>query len=738
MNRKVILTGKAILATIMATSMSFNVVSSLPIMAEEKTDVSEESTVLEDGKTTDVAKDEEIFVETEEENLEEIEKKEESAKEIKELEDPDEVNPEVLSDSEITELGLTENNKKLVYLPLGEQMQLTVQDQNGETVDPSLLNFELNTKNGFISVDENGLIEALKQSTKTRDLTQVTVSLKTNPDIYTYVQVVVPVTTYFDEIVIAGSNGYENSSFINFESGGAVSDNGGHKYGFKINGEKAEWDYVAGAPQYDNQKKYYIEYYLDGELQGTEYPLWNNVTHHDQGLKDDDMFTVTIEGYGTHTVTAKLISNDGTTYEKSIEFTNIPVYFTAPNVTKVNKDAGDVEIPSKLNGNTVTGLKVKSATDGVQSGVTSIVVPETVTSIDSTFFSKATDLKKIVFTGTVPEGSLDLTNVPLEIGSISVPESQQDLYLKKAKESWKKDTTLTWEAIFGLDIVAPTANITYSTLDPTNGDVVATLTSSEEIGDIVGWDTTDHIHFTKTYSDNVEETISFTDLAGNTGSVEVKITNIDKIAPVIEANDITLVQGDQFDPLDFVNVTDNFSGKLIVEVLENTVLPNVPGEYVVTYYAEDEAGNFIDKTIKVIVNPKIIELNSIPTIEAKDKTITVGEEFNREIALKGVSAYDKEDGDLTDKIEVESTVDRHKVGEYTVTYTVSDTQGATATKTIKVTVKAKEENKEESKKEEKEDKVKTSVSVSTGLFAGMTGISALGMGILETLKRRKK
>ena len=132
--------------------------------------------------------------------------------------------------------------------------------------------------------------------------------------------------------------------------------------------------------------------------------------------------------------------------------------------------------------------------------------------------------------------------------------------------------------------------------------------------------------------------------------------------------------------------------------------------------------------LKTIPNERIL-INFIFLQEAKDKTITVGEEFNREIALKGVSAYDKEDGDLTDKIEVESTVDRHKVGEYTVTYTVSDTQGATATKTIKVTVKAKEENKEESKKEEKEDKVKTSVSVSTGLFAGMTGISAVGMGI---------
>lgn len=81
-------------------------------------------------------------------------------------------------------------------------------------------------------------------------------------------------------------------------------------------------------------------------------------------------------------------------------------------------------------------------------------------------------------------------------------------------------------------------------------------------------------------------------------------------------------------------------------------------------------------------------INEIPVIEAKDLTLTVNEVFD---AKAGVRAYDKEDGDLTDRIEVvKNEVDTSKVGIYTVTYRVSDTQGAVATKTITVTVQEKE------------------------------------------------
>ena len=81
-------------------------------------------------------------------------------------------------------------------------------------------------------------------------------------------------------------------------------------------------------------------------------------------------------------------------------------------------------------------------------------------------------------------------------------------------------------------------------------------------------------------------------------------------------------------------------------------------------------------------------LNHIPTINANDKTLTVGEKFE---ALKDVTATDKEDGDITDKVEIlKNEVDTEKAGVYEVTYKVTDSQGASVIKTIKVVVKDKE------------------------------------------------
>ena len=82
-------------------------------------------------------------------------------------------------------------------------------------------------------------------------------------------------------------------------------------------------------------------------------------------------------------------------------------------------------------------------------------------------------------------------------------------------------------------------------------------------------------------------------------------------------------------------------------------------------------------------------INYIPMITAEDKTLTVGDTFDPK---KDVTATDKEDGDITDKIEVISNnVDTTKAGTYEVTYKVTDSQGASSTKTITVTVTNKTE-----------------------------------------------
>ncbi len=129
------------------------------------------------------------------------------------------------------------------------------------------------------------------------------------------------------------------------------------------------------------------------------------------------------------------------------------------------------------------------------------------------------------------------------------------------------------------------------------------------------------------------------------------------------------------------------------------------------------------------------ELNAIPTINASDKTLTVGDTFN---PLEGVTASDKEDGDLTKVIDVlENNVDTSKASVYEVTYKVTDSKGASSTKTITVTVKAKDtqnpttdDNKKPSatdtdKKPASTDKQITSNSPKTGDSTNMTTWLAL-------------
>ena len=112
-------------------------------------------------------------------------------------------------------------------------------------------------------------------------------------------------------------------------------------------------------------------------------------------------------------------------------------------------------------------------------------------------------------------------------------------------------------------------------------------------------------------------------------------------------------------------------------------------EFTVTYTPDDtdnfEAVKEIKVTIKV--HMKWVALNEVPVINAEDKTLTVGDNFDPK---SGVTATDKEDGDLTDQIEIaKNTVDTSKAGLYSVTYKVTDKGGVSAEKTINVVVKEK-------------------------------------------------
>ena len=91
------------------------------------------------------------------------------------------------------------------------------------------------------------------------------------------------------------------------------------------------------------------------------------------------------------------------------------------------------------------------------------------------------------------------------------------------------------------------------------------------------------------------------------------------------------------------------------------------GTYIERVVVRDEQGNTsFPMRIKVIVANELV----VPVIKgAEDKVIHLGDNFN---AREGVTAYDNEDGDLTNKIVVTGKVQTNTVGRYTLIYTVTD------------------------------------------------------------------
>ena len=206
-------------------------------------------------------------------------------------------------------------------------------------------------------------------------------------------------------------------------------------------------------------------------------------------------------------------------------------------------------------------------------------------------------------------------------------------------------------------------------------------------------------------------------------------------APVINATDKTLTVGDTFDERADVTAEDAEDGDLTDEIIveKNDVNTNVAGKYEVTYKVTDRKGATSRKTITVTVNPKIEPLNEAPTIDVTDKEITVGDKFDPK---EGVTAKDKEDGNLTDKIEIlKNTVDPSKPGVYEVTYKVTDRKGASCTKTIKVTVK------EKAPAQSKDNNKTTTVAPKTGDSTNVSAVIALlavsGIALLALLKKKK-
>lgn len=165
-------------------------------------------------------------------------------------------------------------------------------------------------------------------------------------------------------------------------------------------------------------------------------------------------------------------------------------------------------------------------------------------------------------------------------------------------------------------------------------------------------------------------------------------------APIIMAEDKKFALGAEFNDtiaLQGVTASDREDGDISekVTVLSHNVNTDVVGTYQITYTVTDSKGTTTTKTVNAVVCSPTGLNNRFPVITAVDKTFFIGDEWNNEVALKDVTAYDEEDGDVTGSLEiVEHNVDTSVAGSYYVTYKATDSQGASSTKTINVTVLA--------------------------------------------------
>ena len=148
--------------------------------------------------------------------------------------------------------------------------------------------------------------------------------------------------------------------------------------------------------------------------------------------------------------------------------------------------------------------------------------------------------------------------------------------------------------------------------------------------------------------------------------------NADSAMPeiLIYASDVVL-RGQAFDPMAGVIAVDAEDGDLTSKLqVQGRVDTDRVGRYELKYSVTDSQGlhSETQRTITVTQNE-----SSRPRINgAGPKLIYTGQDFD---PLAGVSAWDEEDGDLTDKITVSGSVDSDKAAVYLVNYSVMDSDG---------------------------------------------------------------
>lgn len=199
---------------------------------------------------------------------------------------------------------------------------------------------------------------------------------------------------------------------------------------------------------------------------------------------------------------------------------------------------------------------------------------------------------------------------------------------------------------------------------------------------------------------NYQVIYTVTDQYNKTAEVTAHVKIKYNYAPLITASDRKYMQHEFsnidwknhiMDDVEAIDVEDgNITEK--IKVLEDDVDMNTVGFYRVKYEVEDSFGKKHIKSIQI----EII-LNIPPIIKADNKSYYEGELTEDKLLKelkKNVTAFDSEDGDISNKVEIiKNNVKLDTAGAYEVTYKVVDSGGKEMMKTIDVTIKNNHEPK---------------------------------------------
>ena len=180
-------------------------------------------------------------------------------------------------------------------------------------------------------------------------------------------------------------------------------------------------------------------------------------------------------------------------------------------------------------------------------------------------------------------------------------------------------------------------------------------------------------------------TVSAVNSQGLKSEKEFTVT-VNDTAPTLIAHNFEMIQGGDFS-IDNLNIqataADGTDLSKSAKIVSGEVKTNEPGEYKLTVEVTDAYGESTSQEVTVTVKERKLEA---PVIEAKDLTITQGDNFDNSM----IGATATCEGEPVE-VSYNGDVKANEPGEYKVTVTATNRQGTSSTKEITVTVKAKEE-----------------------------------------------